>query len=74
MDPIHPIIPRPPEIAQVANGRGSDPGNRAARERRKQRDGAGARDGRGQQQRNPPEPQPNSSEEQDGHRHIDVRA
>jgi hypothetical protein len=70
MDPIHPITPRPPAIAQIAPAQA----DRAARERREQRRREQAlrerrRDGAGSGDPDSREPFP----EDDGPRHIDVR-
>jgi hypothetical protein len=70
MDPIHPITPRPPAIPQIAPSHS----DRAARERREQRrreQERRQRQGGGQNaDRAGSRPDP----EDDGPRHIDVRA
>ena len=73
MDPIHPITPRPPALTPIGDGWGSNPGDRATRERRNQRRRAANPDGSRPQHTHEPNPA-NPDEEDGGARHIDVRA
>jgi len=73
MDPIHPITPRPPGLAPEAGGWEPNPSDRAARDRREQRRRERERRAR---ERGGPQQESNSpySPDDDGPRHIDVRA
>lgn len=72
MDPIHPITPHPPALVPIADRSGSNPDERAARERREERQRAADRNKPREQYTN--EPDASHPDEEDGQRHIDIRA
>lgn len=77
MDPIHPIAPRPSAIPPVAGGQGSNPGARAAEERREQQRRERARRERERRAQRAPSESPYSADDVGSDappRHIDVRA